>query len=338
MNIPLINPDNVLSSYVFFRNALLSSATKSIPLKNSARCKIPSPPWWDSECTQACQSRSEAEDAYAAAMTSENFISYQRIAAKTVRLLSEKKRSGWLRFCEELSPISPPSHVWKNLRRFRCSYSSRSNDTNDPSDWIDHFSCRLAPPSVPSLEETSPSALSSNSTDDFDSPFSWEELSAVLESLSDSSPGIDGIPSGTNSSSPTPERTVSLPNLDKSIPILKPEIVIEERRWYPYPMIIRHYIEKPKSSEKFTALKKWYKSNQEKRRKKAERKKDMQKILAEKERIERERCLKELRRLHSHHQSLCCRSRSLPTFGKFSKPEKSCKISYKTRATTAKDK
>ncbi|XP_013141742.1 PREDICTED: uncharacterized protein LOC106105827 isoform X1 [Papilio polytes] len=143
--------------------------------------------------------------------------------------------------------------------------------------------------------------------------------------------------SGSRSSSPTPERAVSLPNLDKSIPILKPEIVIEERRWCPYPMIIRHYIEKPKSSEKFMALKKWYKCNQEKRKKKAEQKKDMQRVLAEKERIERERCLKELRRLHSHHQSLCCRSQSLPTFSKSSKPAKSCKISYKTRATTAKD-
>ncbi|XP_013173312.1 PREDICTED: uncharacterized protein LOC106122009 isoform X2 [Papilio xuthus] len=158
----------------------------------------------------------------------------------------------------------------------------------------------------------------------------------LLSPSKPASPSFCG--SGTRSSSPTPERAVSLPNLDKSIPILKPEIVIEERRWCPYPMIIRHYIEKPKSSEKFTALKKWYKCNQEKRKKKAEQKRDMQRVLAEKERIERERCLKELRRLHSHHQSLCCRSQSLPTFSKSSKPAKSCKISYKTRATTAKDK
>lgn len=194
MNIPLINPVNVLSSYLIFRNALLSSAANSIPLKNTVRCKIPSPPWWDSECTQACQSRSEAENAYSVAMSSENFISYQRIAAKTVRLLSEKKRLGWLRFCEELSPITPPSKVWKNMRRYRCSVPALVISSNDPSDWIEHFSCRLAPPSVPCLEETFPSAFSSNSTDDFESPFSWEELSAVLEGLSDSSPGIDGIP------------------------------------------------------------------------------------------------------------------------------------------------
>ncbi|OWR47503.1 putative pol protein [Danaus plexippus plexippus] len=143
-------------------------------------------------------------------MSPENFTSYQRVAAQTIRFLSEKKRSGWFRFCEELSPSTPPTKIWKNLRRFRNSVSGAIISSNDSSGWIDQFSFKLAPPSVPSLEELFPPLSHCYSSDKFESPFSWEELSTVLEGLKDSSPGIDGIPYSFIYNSSTPTKLVFL--------------------------------------------------------------------------------------------------------------------------------
>ncbi|XP_068617379.1 uncharacterized protein [Battus philenor] len=137
---------------------------------------------------------------------------------------------------------------------------------------------------------------------------------------------------------PCRQKAVSCPAFDDcaAIPILKPEIVIEERRWIPYPLIIRHYIEKPKCAKgnKFVT---WYRNQREECRIKSQRRKDAKRLQEAKERMERERCLKELRRLHSHHQSLCCRTQSLPAFSKSTKKtRKEDKIKCKTRAITAK--
>ncbi|CAH2047434.1 unnamed protein product, partial [Iphiclides podalirius] len=137
-------------------------------------------------------------------------------------------------------------------------------------------------------------------------------------------------------------RNVSCPafaiGCDKCSPIsiLRPELVIEERRWYPYPKVIRHYIEKPKE-KKVNCLKKSYRKLVEEWRQRAQRKEDEKRMLEAKERIERERCLRELRRLHSYHQTLCNRTQSFPEFSK--DMNKICstksKIKWKSRSVSA---
>lgn len=80
--------------------------------------------------------------------------------------------------------------------------------------WIEAFSDKLAPPSVPSLSSfpLTPSALPSQNC--FDSPFTFSELSLALNGLTDSSPGIDGIPYSfmTKSSEKTKKIYLSLIN------------------------------------------------------------------------------------------------------------------------------
>lgn len=193
-DIPPVDTENVLSVYSDFKNALLSAASRAIPLKNSYRNKIPSLPWWDSECTEACRSRKQAELLYSSLMTTENFINYKKAAARAARVLSTKKRSGWHRFCQSLSPASPPSLVWKNMRRFRGALSYENISSNDSADWFDLFCQKIAPPFVPNHNELPFLSSPTNSSDKFDAPFSWEEFEAVLEGLKDSSPGVDGIP------------------------------------------------------------------------------------------------------------------------------------------------
>ncbi|CAH2087297.1 unnamed protein product [Euphydryas editha] len=194
--IPPVSVDNVHELYSDFKNVLLNSAKKTVPIKKRNFYRISSPPWWDSECTIACRRRKEAERLYSASMSLENYLNYKHIAAQVKRLLAQKKKNRWLEFCESLSPSSHPSLVWRNIKKFRGSFAPNDSPmTNDISLWLDSFSQKLAPPSAPSLEECrvflSPPLTPLS---EFDRPFSLEEFQLVLNSLKDSSPGVDGIP------------------------------------------------------------------------------------------------------------------------------------------------
>ncbi|CAG9133023.1 unnamed protein product [Plutella xylostella] len=189
----LIQPcsrDNFLANYDMFERALTSSAKN----KKTRKCQRVSPPWWDSDCTTAIDERNNAEGVYLSNMNMDNFINYKRIAARTKRLLKKKKKQGWFRFCERLSPRSPPSLVWRYIRRFRGSLNVEDTTCNDPSIWLEGFSDKLAPPYVPHYDSFPPPPSIIQSSDRLDSQFSMDELQSALSGLSDSSPGIDGIP------------------------------------------------------------------------------------------------------------------------------------------------
>ena len=181
-------------AYESFIAAISSSADSCFPLKNGACGKIPSPPWWDRECTLAIKERNEAEVIYNRAMNNVNLISFSQAYAKSKRLLRRKKRAGWVKLCSSLSPSTPASVVWKNINRFRsgCSPSVSSPITREIAEL---FFDKISPPYVPSSSEFLHLHLPVNFSDDpLDVPFSREELDIVLKHVRDSAPGMDGIP------------------------------------------------------------------------------------------------------------------------------------------------
>lgn len=128
-------------------------------------------------------------------MTQENFIALQTASAKARRLFSKKKKDGWRGFCESLSPRSSASLVWKNVKRYRRSVDQESASTNDPSPWLDAFLDKLAPPFVPNEDcFLNQRTVVPTSTEQFNQPFSSQELQCVLSGLKDSAPGEDGNP------------------------------------------------------------------------------------------------------------------------------------------------
>lgn len=192
---PPVTLDNFLQLYNNFISILISSANLFIPLKKTVRDTIPSPPWWDPECTDLIRERDEEEEAFLNNPTLENYIKFQKIKARSKKVFSKKKRQGWFLFCESLSPRVPSSVVWKNINKFRGSFSDNFNPpSNVPSIWINDFLDRLAPPFVPPENCFPSSSPPSPSYDRLDDPFSFHELSSVLSNLQDSTPGIDGIP------------------------------------------------------------------------------------------------------------------------------------------------
>lgn len=184
---------SLIEAYSMFVECVISSAEENFPLKKPFKY-IVSTPWWDAECTEVIRERKRAEEDYNSAMSRGNFINYQRIAAKATKLLLRKKRDGWVRYCESLSPSTPSCLVWRQIRRYRGACSSRDISVNDPYSWLEGFSDKMSPPYVPYVDSFPSPPLSIPSVGSFDSAFSFYELELALDGLSDSSPGIDGIP------------------------------------------------------------------------------------------------------------------------------------------------
>ena len=175
-----------------FSAAILSSADEVFPLKNTACGKPPSPPWWDKECSEAIKKRNSAEIIYSNNMSDENFSQLSLISNETKKLLHSKKIAGWKQFCSSITPQFPSHLVWQNIRKFRCSQNVSPSFVIPSQEWADSFMDSLAPSYVPSFDEL-PFPIYFQSDNYLDAPFSLDELKNVLNSVTDSSPGLDGI-------------------------------------------------------------------------------------------------------------------------------------------------
>lgn len=189
---PPVDNHNYLLLYSKLVDAIIETADSIIPLKKTFS-GIPSPPWWDSECTSAVKERNEAEKYFNANISIENYLLFKKVLAKSIRFLSKKKKNSWIKFCESLSPRSLSSIVWRKIKAFRNFRNDpRPTPTNDTS-WLESFIDKLAPPFVPTQEYISSTPVNFPFSS-MDGPFSFDELSAALNHLKDSAPGSDGIP------------------------------------------------------------------------------------------------------------------------------------------------
>lgn len=192
-NLSPISHDNINQCSSDITNTLVECAKLSFPLKKSPRKNIPSPPWWDKDCTEAIKARKTAELKYSSNMTKENYIDLNRIIAQTKRLLKTKKSNGWKNYCSSLNPNTPSCVLWQKIHRYRRSWIPPSSRCCPTQSWADSFMDSLAPAYSPSPSEL-PSSPRITSSDHLDKPFSFQEFKNVLNSVKDSAPGMDGIP------------------------------------------------------------------------------------------------------------------------------------------------
>ncbi|CAF4794466.1 unnamed protein product [Pieris macdunnoughi] len=78
---------------------LIEAADESFCTKTKIRSQIPSPPWWDHECTAAIKTRKQAEKNYCEEMSEENFELYLESARSAKKLFKKKRYDGWQSFC-----------------------------------------------------------------------------------------------------------------------------------------------------------------------------------------------------------------------------------------------
>lgn len=190
-SLPAIIHGNEDSCSQALARAIIEAADEIFPVKNGSRGRIPSPPWWDQECSDAIRSRKEAELAYYEFSSEENFDSVIEAIKNTKKLFKKKKFESWRSFCLSLSPDVRPSVVWRNIRRFRSGFRE-SHSMYLPPFLADEFLNRLAPPSAPEL--ISLPLLAPSDRGELNNIFSIFELKGALSDLKDSAPGSDGIP------------------------------------------------------------------------------------------------------------------------------------------------
>lgn len=189
---PSIYNENVCAHEL--SNLMTTAAYETFPLKNVSLDRISSPPWWDRECSHAIKKRNQVEEEYNNSMTDENYKNLETTFAETKKLLKHKRFSGWRRYCSTISPTTPSSIVWQNIRRFKSA--SNCSTFTLPHQMSDSYLDYLAPPYVPQKESSvcSPSIIVTDQSG-LNSPFTYEELKGILSSCcKDSAPGEDGLP------------------------------------------------------------------------------------------------------------------------------------------------
>lgn len=191
---PTVSLENALICHEKLNKAFINSADANIPPKKQHKPGRSSPPWWDSECSDMIRLRKNAEKDYCQNMSVENFLAFKRTAALAKRMFKKKKKDGWIKFCQSISPRTPSTVLWKAIKRYRGSYLSRDWPSNDPSIWLTPFIDTLSPPSVPHLNSIPSPYPLNQPPNNFDQSFSWFELLASLDHLKNSAPGPDNIP------------------------------------------------------------------------------------------------------------------------------------------------
>lgn len=191
--LPSIIECGIANSSDALAKCLIDAANEIFPIKNGSKGKIPSPPWWDHDCTKAIRERKKIEKEYNQCMSPENYENLCAIMKSTKKLLKQKKRDGWKSFCASLSPSSCPTEVWRSIKRFRCAFNSLSHHALSPS-IANEFLDKLAPPTVLNQHNILYSIDHETHNCVLSTPFSLVELKGILENVKDSSPGDDCIP------------------------------------------------------------------------------------------------------------------------------------------------
>ncbi|KAL4152897.1 hypothetical protein QTP88_000730 [Uroleucon formosanum] len=121
-----------LEAYNQFCQLILTAAKQSILHKNQTKENFaPSPPWWDSNCTQAIKLRKHLFKIYRLSGSPSDYYNYNNSRAATTRLLKNKKRIAWKQFCSNLNPSSSLQDLWKTTKRFRKCIQPSTHTLND---------------------------------------------------------------------------------------------------------------------------------------------------------------------------------------------------------------
>ncbi|CAG4973052.1 unnamed protein product [Colias eurytheme] len=179
--------EEICSEYL--AKILIEAADETFRHKSDKSFKVPTPPWWDKECSDAVKERKRMERIYENDMSDVNFENLSQNINFTRSLLKKKKQEGWKSFCSSLSPDTCSSEVWKNIRRFRSAFREQ---TSVISEELAHkFMDNLAPSTAPEYIGKSLPIISPTDHDYSSlivSPFVLEELKGVLSCVKDSAP------------------------------------------------------------------------------------------------------------------------------------------------------
>lgn len=210
-----INTDNITDidhTMSVINKNILSAAKSAIPLYNISAAKK-YVPWWNDDIKLALQEKKRALRVFKRNSTPMNFISFKKWRAKARRLILESKEKSWCSFVDSIDKPINQSEMWAQIRRVKgkkpynpttalrnaqnqivtdkkelteilaVNYVQNSSDTVYCDEFINYKrsnECLLQCP--PNTEH-----------EDYNKPFSMEELTATFASCRSSAAGLDGI-------------------------------------------------------------------------------------------------------------------------------------------------
>ena len=186
-----------IDNYDKFVHLLNTASSSAIPLKRiSSRHPSTSPIWWDSSCSEAIKNRSAAFKKFKSSGSTSDFFSYKNTSAKTKRVLKTAKKNSWINFCSSLNYSTPIQDLWTTAKKFKKCIIQTTPSLNE--EWFSSFCDKVAPPYVPSSQESCSPFLPISINFDpkshiLSTPFSSKELSSAIFSRSSIASGLDGI-------------------------------------------------------------------------------------------------------------------------------------------------
>lgn len=178
------------ASFESFYDIVVESMEAASPAKKvSSYRRIPQP-WWDSDLESQVRKVREnfrrwKRNGYSVAL----YDCYIESELKFKKMVKEKKRESWKKFCDSLDSDTSLPTLWNMARRFK----GRCSNNNQPRDPVlmDELLRRLAPSST--VEPLHP-RLMRECDRNVCQYFSLQDLQQVLDETKDSSPGLDGVP------------------------------------------------------------------------------------------------------------------------------------------------
>ena len=194
-----------------FSKRLTSIADKTIK-KTSASSTKPKVPWFDTECKDAIKGRKKLQRKLFHHPTQENLLNFKRARAKTRALIKNKKRTSWKQFCNTLNSKTPAQKVWKAIRKIKGKGGKSSirhlkengKLITDKQNIVNLLASTLAENSssnnycpefqrIKREKEKKTCDFSSENLEDYNLPFTLEELKQALRKSNNSVAGPDDI-------------------------------------------------------------------------------------------------------------------------------------------------
>ena len=203
---------NTEDGLALFTHTLLDIASNTIP-KSSSTLHGKHNPWFNKECKEAVKCRKRALRKFKKQPTNDNLRKYREARAKTRAILKKNKRVSWRNFVSKLNVYTSIKKVWDMVGKINGKRANQSiSHLNNPDgskctekqdivqllayEFEKNSSSNHYSPTFKIYKTTAEKQrlnFSSNNTEDYNIPFSLNELKVSLNKCHDTATGPDDI-------------------------------------------------------------------------------------------------------------------------------------------------
>ena len=190
---------------------LLHCAKETIP-SSSRKPQMPKTPWFNQECRDINKARKKSQRQVFKHPTLENIKAHQQLRAKSRLVYKTAKRQSWKTFCSSITSKTSKKKVWNTIKKIKGKSTCPSVHHLKLSDTLITDKKAVSNLLASTIEKTAspsnrspaflknekskgkkPPNFTSDNTENYNLPFTLDELKTALLNCSDSAPGPDEI-------------------------------------------------------------------------------------------------------------------------------------------------